>query len=229
MTNLIRENSFELQLEGMNIKFTTLHERFLVLLSTLILWLLNFRIYNFDINPQLIKIFHTHLKKHTRLLTKGNQIYNIDYSFLKEHPLRKRHDMVVQGWWLGEFKLKKLFVQVSVIPIQYNTIYSNTLNQFKIQASYGSGEFTMVDSGGISNLKLNSSSKNLTLATTKTINWEIISSLLMIGLVSWLMRTHIKWTLISTRNKFDVWSSNTVSEKEKWVKWTSGLSVKMFI
>ena len=28
MTNLIRENSFELQLEGMNIKFTTLHERF---------------------------------------------------------------------------------------------------------------------------------------------------------------------------------------------------------
>ena len=119
MTNLIRENSFELQLEGMNIKFTTLHERFLVLLSTLILWLLNFRIYNFDINPQLIKIFHTHLKKHTHLLTKGNQIYNIDYSFLKEHPLRKRHDMVVQGWWLGEFKLKKLFVQVSVIPIQY--------------------------------------------------------------------------------------------------------------
>ena len=89
------------------------------LLSTLILWLLNFRIYNFDINPQLIKIFHTHLKKHTHLLTKGNQIYNIDYSFLKEHPLRKRHDMVVQGWWLGEFKLKKLFVQVSVIPIQY--------------------------------------------------------------------------------------------------------------
>ena len=28
MTNLIRENSFELQLDGMNIKFTTLHERF---------------------------------------------------------------------------------------------------------------------------------------------------------------------------------------------------------
>ena len=121
MTNLIRENSFELQLEGMNIKFTTLHERFLVLLSTLILWLLNFRIYNFDINPQLIKIFHTHLKKHTHLLTKGNQIYNIDYSFLKEHPLRKRHDMVVQGWWLGEFKFKKIictsFCHINSIPI----------------------------------------------------------------------------------------------------------------
>ena len=95
MTNLIRENSFELQLEGMNIKFTTLHERFIINLDFMIT---DYRIYNFDINPQLIKIFHTHLKKHTHLLTKGNQIYNIDYSFLKEHPLRKRHDMVVQGW-----------------------------------------------------------------------------------------------------------------------------------
>ena len=119
-------------------------------------------------------------------------------------------------WWCKDGDLVSSILLKNNLPkflsYQYNTIYSNTLNQFNIQASYGSGEFTMVDSGGISNLKLNSSSKNLPLQQQKQ---SIEKSF---PLCWWSVWCHDSWEHTSSEHWYQPGTNLTYDHRIRFLK-----------
>ena len=139
------------------------------------------------------------------------------------HFCRNIHSEKDMTWWckdgdlVGLLKFPKyMWKQVKAVialPICRNR------NTFKSQVGYGSGEFTMVDSAGISSYILKAQWNSFCFLLTQYL-YQNAFPVYPCNLDT--TSTQSILTFGSTRQKLDAWSQNPISKYEEQLQWASG-------